>query len=260
MDVRRLPIASLASVIGVLALWEAAAGMGLLNPFFFPAPSRLAATLVELLTVGYPEGTWIGTHVASSLGRVLAGFAIAVAAGIPLGIVIGYVPALDAMTQGIIAFGRSIAAISVLPLFIAWFGIGELSKVALIGLASFWVLVTYTIAGVKFVDPLLLRAAQSIDTPHAAIFRSVILPAALPRIFTGLKVALAVSFMVIVAAEMIATVVGLGALIQEARTTFRTDITISGMLIIGLIGYAMSRLLDWLEAVLLPWRAGIEER
>jgi ABC-type nitrate/sulfonate/bicarbonate transport system permease component len=249
-----------ASIVGVLAIWEAASGAQLINRFFLPPPSTLVASMLELYLVGYPEGTWIGTHVARSLGRVLAGFAGACALAIPLGVLAGYIPALDAMTRPIAAFGRSIAAISLLPLFIAWFGIGETSKIALIGLASFWVLFTYTVAAVKFVDPLLLRAAQSIDTPHATIFFRVILPAASPRIFTGLKVALQVSFMVIIAAEMIATVVGLGALIQEARTTFRTDITLCGMAIIGAIGYALSGLLDRLERIVLPWRAGVEER
>lgn len=249
-----------ASIIVVLLMWEAASRARLLNPFFLPPPSVLAATMFELLSVGYPQGTGIGMHVASSLGRVLAGFAAATLVAIPLGVLVGFVPTLDAMTRGLVAFGRSTAAISVLPLFIAWFGIGETSKIALIGMASFWVLFTYTVAGVKFVDPMLLRAAQSVDAPRLVIFATVILPAALPRIFTGLKVALQVSFMVIIAAEMIATVVGLGALIQEARTTFRTDITLCGMAIIGAIGFGLSCLLDGLERVLLPWRVGLEDR
>jgi ABC-type nitrate/sulfonate/bicarbonate transport system permease component len=158
------------------------------------------------------------------------------------------------MFGNVITFGRSIAAISVLPLFVAWFGIGEISKIALIAFATFWVVITYAIASVKFVDPMLLRAARSMDTDTATIFRSVILPAALPRIFTGLKVGLGVAFLVIAAAEMIATVRGLGALIQEARTSFRTDITMVGMFAIGLLGYVTSKALDVLERRLMPWR------
>jgi ABC-type nitrate/sulfonate/bicarbonate transport system permease component len=129
----------------------------------------------------------------------------------------------------------------------------------LIGLGAFWVIVTYTIAGVKFVDPVLIRAAQSMDTPHGIIFAQVVLPAALPRIFTGLKVALAVCFMIIVAAEMIGTVTGLGSLIYDARNSFRTDITMDGMLIIGLLGFGASKLLDLLERLLLPWQGGTEQ-
>jgi ABC-type nitrate/sulfonate/bicarbonate transport system permease component len=130
----------------------------------------------------------------------------------------------------------------------------------LIGLGAFWVIVTYTMAGVKFVDPLLIRAARSMDTPRGVIFAQVILPAALPRIFTGLKVALAVCFMIIVAAEMIGTVTGLGSLIYDARNSFRTDITMVGMLIIGVLGFAASKLVDAAERALLPWQSGAGER
>ena len=140
-----------------------------------------------------------------------------------------------------------------LPLFIAWFGIGELSKVMLIALGAFWVIITNTITGVQMVDPVLIRAAQSMDTPRHQIFLFVTLPAALPRIFTGLRNGLAVAFMVIVAAEMIATVAGLGALIKEGRNAFRTDITMVGMFIIGLLGSVIVKLLAWAEARMAPW-------
>ncbi len=249
--------ATLAAIFGA---WEILAATDRLNPFFFPAPSRLALSFYELITEGYPDGIRMQTHIAITLRRVLTGFAGATLIGVPLGIVIGSFPLLDRLTRHIFTFGRSIAAISLLPLFIAWFGIGELSKIMLIGLGAFWVIVSYTVAGVKFVDPILLRAARSIDTPRARIFSHVILPAALPRIFNGLKVALGVAFMIIVAAEMIATVRGLGSLIQEARTSFRTDITMVGMLVIGAIGFALSHLLDWAERRLLPWRGAVEQR
>jgi len=256
---RELWIGALASV-AVLGLWEILARFEIVSPFLFPAPSALATGLYDVAVRGFPDGILIYQHVAITLRRIVLGFLGAAAIGVPLGVVIGCVPILDKLTHPIITFGRSVAAISLLPLFIAWFGIGELSKVMLIGLGAFWVVLTYTIAGVKFVDPLLVRAASSMDTPPRRIFTSVMLPAALPRIFTGLKVALGVCFMIIVAAEMIATVEGLGALIKEARNSFRTDITMVGMLVIGLLGFAASKLLDVGERVLLPWRAGVEDR
>ncbi len=247
-------------VLGTLALWEVASDFNWVNSFVLPAPSTLALTFYELLTEGFPEGMGIQVHIVATLSRVLAGFALAAMIGIPLGIVIGAIPVLDKLAASVIAFGRSIAAISVLPLFIAWFGIGEASKIALLFFGAFWVVLTYTVAGVKYVDPLLIRAALSIDTPQRRIFFLIILPASLPRIFAGLKVALGVAFLVIVAAEMIATVQGLGALIQEARTSFRTDITMVGMIVIGVLGYALSRLLDFAERKLMPWNVGFVER
>jgi ABC-type nitrate/sulfonate/bicarbonate transport system permease component len=243
------------AIFAWLLAWEVASRTGLLDPFFAPPPSTLAATAWELVTEGFPGGITIQVHLVATLGRVVAGFLIAALLGIPIGIAVGYVPALDLVFGNIFTFGRSIAAISVLPLFVAWFGIGELSKISLISFAAFWVITTYTSASVKFIDPMLLRAALSMDAKGLTIFRSVVLPAALPKIFTGLKVGLGVAFLVIVAAEMIATEKGLGALVQEARTSFRTDITMVGMLTIGLLGYATSRVLDYCERKIMPWRA-----
>lgn len=237
-----------------LLVWEAASQLNWLDPFLAPPPSTLVATAWELLTEGFPDGIPIQGHILATIGRVVAGFSIAAIFAVPLGIVIGYVPKLELIFGNIITFGRSIAAISVLPLFVAWFGIGEVSKILLIAFATFWVIITYTVSSVKFVEPTLLRAALSMDADAKTVFRSVVLPAALPRIFTGLKVGLGVAFLVIAAAEMIATVKGLGALIQEARTSFRTDITMVGMLAIGVLGYLTSKLLDVIAQRLMPWR------
>jgi ABC-type nitrate/sulfonate/bicarbonate transport system permease component len=115
------------------------------------------------------------------------------------------------------------------------------------------------IAGVKYVDPLLLRAGRTCGLRGPGLFREVVLPAALPRIFAGARMSLGVGFMVIVGAEMIGTIQGLGALIMEARTFYRSDITIIGMLIIGVIGFAISTGLAQLERFLLPWAIGLEE-
>lgn len=244
----------LLSIIGLLVTWETLNRTGVIDPFYFPAPTALWFTLLELTTAGYPDGITVGRHVVASLQRVVLGFLIAAAVAIPAGLLIGQSRILYLATNPFITFGRSIAAISLLPLFIAWFGIEELSKVMLISLSTFWVILTNTIAGVKMVDPTLIRAARSLDTKPLTLFTLVVLPSALPRIFTGLKIGLSVAFMVIVAAEMIATVLGLGALIQEARNTFRTDIVMAGMIIIGLVGWFISRMLDVLERRLLPWQ------
>lgn len=257
-DHRRL-LAPLGPIAALLVLWEALSRLGLVSSFFFPPPSDIVAALREIGTQGYPDGILVYTHIGATLGRIALGFAGAVSAGVPLGIVIGYVPILDRLAAPIVAFGRSLAIVSLVPLFIAWFGIGEMSKVMLIGIGAFWIVLTFTISAVKSVNPLLIRAARSMDTPAREIFTHVVLPAALPRIFTGFKVALGACFTIIVAAEMIATVQGLGALIMEARNAFRTDIVIAGMLLIGVLGLAAAKLLDLLERKLLPWCAQAEQ-
>jgi ABC-type nitrate/sulfonate/bicarbonate transport system permease component len=137
---------------------------------------------------------------------------------------------------------------------VIWFGTGELAKIFLIGYGCFWVMITNVVAAMKNIDPMLIRAARTMDVSGAALFRQVALPAALPRIFAGARVALGVGFMVIVGAEMIGTIRGLGALIMEARTFYRTDITMVGMAVIGALGFAISIGLQRLETNLMPWQ------
>ena len=240
---------------GLLAAWQAAAMLGWLRPIQFPPPTKLATSFVELVADGYPEGIRLWAHLGITVQRILLGYLIAVALAIPLGLVIGWVRVLDALTDPIIAFARSIATLSLLPLAVVWFGTGEAAKIFLIGYGCFWVLLTNVVAAVKNVDPTLIRAARTMDVGGVALFWRVALPAALPRIFAGARIALGVGFMVIVGAEMIGTIHGLGALIMEARTFYRTDITMVGMLVIGVLGLAIGIGLERLERRLLPWQA-----
>lgn len=242
-------------VVAVLAAWEAAVAAGWLRPVQFPPPSKLASSLFELVTEGYPEGIGLGSHFAITMQRILLGYLAALALAVPLGLVIGWYPLLDQLTDSIVAFGRSVATLSLLPLAVVWFGTGEAAKVFLIGYGCFWVMLSNVVAAVKTVDPVLVRAARTMDVAGAALFRQVVLPAALPRIFAGARIALGVGFMVIVGAEMIGTIRGLGALIMEARTFYRTDITMVGMFVIGALGLAIAVGLERLEAKLLPWQS-----
>ena len=239
-----------------LSAWEGASTLGLLSTLRFPSPSRLASSFLELTVEGFPFGALLGAHVLVTLQRVLAGFLLAVALAIPLGLLIGSSPLLDRMTAPVVAFFRSVATLSLLPLALVWFGTGEASKVFLIGYGCFWVMLSNVIAAIKLVDPLLLSAAASLDTPRHQRFARVMLPAALPRIASGARVALGMGFVVIVGAEMIGTTLGLGALIMEARTFYRTDITLVGMACIGAIGFLITVALGRLEVLLIPWQAG----
>jgi ABC-type nitrate/sulfonate/bicarbonate transport system permease component len=243
-----------------LAAWQAASMAGWLRPVQFPPPTKLAASFAELVGDGYPEGIGLGTHVAITVWRILVGYALAVALAIPLGLVVGRSPTLDALTDPVASFARSVATLSLLPLAVVWFGTGEAAKVFLIGYGCFWVMFSNVVAAVKNVDPVLVRAARTMDVAGGALFRQVVLPAALPRIFAGARVALGVGFMVIVGAEMIGTIRGLGALIMEARTFYRTDITMVGMAVIGVIGLAIAWGLERVESRLLPWQGRAARR
>ena len=244
----------LATIVALLAAWELAAGHGLLRPIQFPPPSRLVQSFYELARDGYPESITLWTQLRVTLERILLGYFGAIALAVPLGLAIGWFRTLDRLTGPVIAFCRSVATLSLLPLAVVWFGTGEASKIFLIGYGCFWVMLSNVVAAVKLVDPVLIRAARTLDTRPLAVFTRVALPAALPRMFAGARVALGVGFMVIVGAEMIGTIRGLGALIMEARTFYRSDITMVGMLVIGALGFAIAVGLARVEARLLPWQ------
>ncbi len=237
----------------VLGGWELAVAQGWLRRLLFPPPTRLFSSAVELARDGVPVGKTLLDHLLITIVRILGGFIAAVALAIPLGMVIGASPLLDRMTAPIVGFCRSVATLSLLPLALVWFGIGEASKIFLIGYGCFWVMLSNVIAAMRLVDPVLLRAARTMDTTPLRTFTHVVLPAALPRIAAGARIALGVGFMVIVGAEMIGTTMGLGALIMEARTFYRTDVTMVGMVTIGLLGLGISMALSRLERRLMPW-------
>jgi ABC-type nitrate/sulfonate/bicarbonate transport system permease component len=245
-------------LIALLALWESASALGWLKPFQFPPPSSIAAAAWETTVAGFPTGTRIGQHALVTIRRILTGFALATAFAIPLGLAIGRIPVLDQLTAPVVTFARSVATLSLLPLALLWFGLGETSKVMLIAYACFWVMLTNAIAAAKYVDPLLIRAARTMDVRGPALFFRVILPAATPRLLSGARVAIGVGFMVIVGAEMIATVWP-GPHTLGGRTFYRTDVSIVGMIALGLLGFAFTAGLGWLEGVLLPWHRGLAE-
>jgi ABC-type nitrate/sulfonate/bicarbonate transport system permease component len=248
-----------ATVAILLIAWELAGRGGIVSAYHFPRPSRLAATIRDLLVVGFPVGVTVWQHVGATIARIVQGYLLAAILAVPLGLVIGAVRALDQTAAPIVTFARSVATISLLPLAVAWFGVGELTRVLLIAYGCFWVILTNVVEGVKSVDRDLIRAGRMLGARGGQLFTRVVLPAATPRIFAGMKVALGLAFMVIVGVEMIGTIRGLGALIMEARTFYRSDAALVGMVFIALFGFALSRSLDRLERALLPWSGSLEE-
>jgi ABC-type nitrate/sulfonate/bicarbonate transport system permease component len=247
------------TVLVIIALWEFSSRMGWLGTYHFPPPSRLAATFETLLTRGFPRGITAGIHIQTTLWRIIQGYTLATLLAIPLGLFVGSSRFLDHATSPVITFARSVATISLLPLAVAWFGVGEVTRVFLIAYGCFWIILTNVVAAVKGVDEHYIRAAETLGASRRQIFFQVMLPASLPRIFAGMRIALGVAFLVIVAVEMIGTVRGLGALIMEARTFYRSDAAMVGMIFIAIIGFALAKVLSWLERVLLPWVADPEE-
>ena len=157
-------------IVALLALWEAASALGWLRPVRFPALSRLAGSLWELIVSGYPEGVTLGTHFAITMQRILGGFVAAVALAVPLGLLIGWFRVLDRLTATIVAFCRSVATLSLLPIALVWFGTGEASKIFLIGYGCFWVMLSNVIAAVKQVVDVSLAGLEAALTAESAAF------------------------------------------------------------------------------------------
>lgn len=242
------------SLLGVFVAWWAlaAANAGLFkwfNPVLFPDPPAIGKEAWRLLVLGSLQ--W---DVLTSLGRVVQGFLIASILGVAVGTLVARLPVIENVVEPVLDVLRPIPPLAFLPLLVLYLGIGEASKIGFIAYSAFFPVFTTTREGIKYVDPLLVRAAESLGASQRAILWYVIIPAALPSIITGLRLGFALSFFVIVAAEFIAAERGLGFLINDAREFFRVDRMLLGAAAIGLLGYGFNQLFSRLERVLLPWK------
>ena len=185
--------------------------------------------------------------------RALPGFAIGALLGIALGLAAGIARSFDEMLSPLVFVTYPVPKIVMLPLFMLWFGIGDLSKVLIIALACFYPAFINAYYGARATPRILVWSARNMGASEAAIFRRVVLPGALPQIFAGLRVALALSFIVMFAAEMINARSGLGHLIREAENSMRFDLMYVSLLAIAILGYAGDRLLRFARARFLRW-------
>jgi len=245
----------LVSLLLFFALWWGvsllnAHALKVFNPILLPAPDEVLKAGIKMAASGE-----LLKHVMASLSRVLWGFGIAAGLGIVVGTALGRSRLLEHLVEPMLEMLRPIPPLAFLPMMVLWFGIGEASKVAFIAYAAFFPIFTTTIEGIKFVDPLLIRAASSLGASERQIFWHVVLPAATPNIITGMRLAFGLSFFVIVAAEFIAADSGLGFLINDARTFFLVSNMLLGAAVIGIIGVLANVLLRKLEGRLLRWRS-----
>jgi NitT/TauT family transport system permease protein len=209
----------------------------------FPKPSQVMSGILELARRGM-----LVKYVVASLFRVTSGFLLALIIGVPGGLLIGWFgPAFRAFNPAIQVL-RPISPIAWIPLAILWFGMSDLAPIFLIFLASLFPITTASIASVQNIDLVHLRAARNFGVGGIGLFKKVVYPAALPQIITGIRIALGIAWMVVVAAEMIAVNSGLGYLIIDARNAgMRYDLVVAGMVLIGLIGLTLDFLVRRLE-------------
>lgn len=239
---------SAAAVAALLIIWELICRIGIVSPLFLPSPSDIVSALLDMLTGGE-----IAASLAASLYRIIAGFVIGSAIGLAVGLFTGTSALIDRIASPIVNVLYPIPKIALLPLFILWLGIGELSKVTIIAMGVFFPVAMNTYSGVKNVDPLLIKVAVSFNASRRMTLQKVVLPAALPMIFAGLRLAAGTSLLLLVAAEMIAAQEGIGALILHYGDLMITDRLMAGVIVLSLLGLIFNLLLQWAENRAIPW-------
>ncbi|MGP3948803.1 ABC transporter permease [Streptomyces sp. 7N604] len=248
----RAVLTSITKSVAILALllaWELAPRFDLVDRTFLPPFSEVAQALWGLVANGQ-----LADNTQASLVRSFSGFGLAVAVSVPLGLLIGwYRPVADLLSPLLQVFLNT-AALALLPVFVLLLGIGETSKISIVVYACAWPILLNTISAVRTVDPTLLRLAKSMDLSAPRLFQKVILPASVPTIFTGIRLAGAVSIVVLVAAEMIGAKAGLGYLINASQYNFAIPQMYAGIVTISVIGVAFNQLLVAVEKRLSSWR------
>lgn len=232
-----------------LAGWEVVPRTGAVDSVFLPPFSKVAHAWWELLVSG---DLW--TNLEASLVRSLVGLVLAVVVAIPLGVLIGWYPLLAELLNPLLELLRNTAALALLPVFVLLLGLGESSKISLVMFACTWPVLLNTIAGVRTVDPLLVKSARSLGFPPSQLFRKVVLPSALPTVFTGIRLAGAASILVLVAAEMTGAKAGLGYLINADQYNFEIPQMYAGIVTISLLGLVVNQVLVALENRFSRWR------
>ncbi len=237
------------AIVVFFLLWEILPRSGIVNPAFLPPLSVVLETTWQL----YQSGQ-LGIHFFASLQRSIIGFVLALAIAIPLGLVIGWYKLVAETLNPLLELFRNTTALALMPLFILFLGIGEASKISLLVYACTWPILLNTITGVQTVDPLLIKSARTMGLKPYQLFRKVILPASVPTIFVGIRLAGAISILALVAVEMFGAKAGLGYLIIYSQFSFEIPQMFVGILVITLVGLAFNYVLIGLEKYFTAWK------
>jgi NitT/TauT family transport system permease protein len=227
------------STLLAILVWETIAQYSNLGKYVFPGPLATLGAFDELIS----NGTLI-KHSIASLYRVTVGFYLAALLGIPLGIILGLNRTLSAMIDPIVQFLRPISPLAWIPLAMLWLGIGDKPAIFLIFLSSFFSLIMATTVAVKSINPIYFQVAANFNFNRVELLTKVIVPAITPDVITALRLTVAVAWLVVVAAEMIAVQSGLGYLILDSRNALRMDLVMVGMIVIGCIGLSLDLIMQ----------------
>lgn len=242
-------ILNLISVAFLILLWIVISSR---HPAFFPSPAQTMERLIKLLH--NPIGKYtIWAHIGASLQRVLIALAFSIVVGTLLGVAMGWNQWVNAFLNPIITFLRPIPPIAWIPLMILWFGVGEFPKVLLIIIGTIFIIVINSSSGIRLIDPIYINVGTIYGANTWQMLRHVVFPASLPAIIAGIKIALGCGWGVVVAAEMIASKRGLGFLIIRGSDSLDYPLVMIGMILIGVIGAAISAGFSLLERRICVW-------
>lgn len=244
---------SVATVLTLIALWFAATNLGWIKPIFLPSPQAVLQQFVAYLT-GSANDRPLWEHFLASMLRVTLAFWLAFLTAVPIGIAMGMSRVARGIFDPPIEFYRPLPPLAYLPLIIIWFGIDELPKVLLIFLSCFAPLALAARSGMRSAAPEQINAAYSMGASYWQVVRHVVIPAALPEILVGMRIAIGFGWTTLVAAEMVAASTGLGQMVLNASNFLRTDIVIMGIIVIGVVAYTFDLFMRWVERRLVPWK------
>lgn len=236
-------------IILILILWQLLPELGVLKKAYVSTPYEVFESILAMVRSGE-----LKIHLFISLRRILSGLITAVICAVPMGLFIGRFRWIEQLLDPVLQLSRQISALALFPVFILFFGIGETSKVAIIFWASFWPVLINTISGVKSVDPLYIKSVLTMGASKSMVFSKVILPASMPFILTGIRLASAYAVMVLVAAEMIGADSGLGFLVTNSQETFKIPQMYAAIVLLSLLGIILNFIVYRLEKVLIGWR------
>ncbi len=238
----------------LILIWDRAVAMS--GTRLVPSPYQVAVMMYDFTFGGIYDDAFSGTiltHVWKSMQRVYGGFLLAAVIGIPLGMMLGRIKVLRQLLDPTISVLRPIPVTAWLPLSMIFFGLGPNAAIFLVFLGAFYPILLNTMFGVRSVDVRLFEAAAMLGCSGSAMFRQVVLPASLPAIFNGLRIAHGFAWILIVVGEMTGVPTGLGSVVMDGRTLSRTDLVITGMIVIGVCGFVTDRLIVLVSNRVLSW-------
>ena len=246
---RRYRLLRIISPIVFLLIWEGVVRLGQVNEILVPAPASVLRTMIDLTLDG--RLPWA---IAVSLNRVLQGFIYGSLLGIALGLMVGWFRAVEEAVDPLVAAIYPIPKSALFPLFILWFGLGDTSKIITIMIGVLFLVLINTVTGVKAIDPVLIKAARDLGANQRQIFAKVVIPGALPNIFTGLRLGAGMALILVFITEIEATRAGLGFLLWESYQLLLVKQVFSCTIAFGVLGILSTWILQWAERALCPWR------